>query len=306
MSSNLKERIYQAQCLGNVEPIEHMVPYPNLRSLVDGQNVKYGKKMVYDDLGLTSDKIYRMAQQTANWLVSKGIRPQDRILMDQLPFPQNEVLSFGIWTLGASMILTGDGDLDGATIASSPSLTIALDTNYFEKIKSFSEYHDPTHKPLLADEAMVYWSDGKGIQFSHYNLLVNTNGVQHAIDLFENQTYHINIEPNSMPWVILQAMLPLYTGAPLTSNNPNMRLGVDEGDFRIQFQWDKLEETDPPSLFVCNENTAFIAMNKIPIHLTAMNHATHPTSITGHSVMMGYLENTLNEKMFKDGSLIIN
>ena len=96
MSSDLKERIYQAQCLGNVEPIEHMVPYPNLRSLVDGQNVKYGKKMVYDDLGLTSDKIYRMAQQTANWLVSKGIRPQDRILMDQLPFPQNEVLSFGI------------------------------------------------------------------------------------------------------------------------------------------------------------------------------------------------------------------
>ena len=35
MSSDLKERIYQAQCLGNVQPIEHMVPYPNLRALVD-------------------------------------------------------------------------------------------------------------------------------------------------------------------------------------------------------------------------------------------------------------------------------
>ena len=46
MSSDLKKRIYQAQCIGNVEPIEHMVPYPNLRSLVDGQNIK--------DISLTS------------------------------------------------------------------------------------------------------------------------------------------------------------------------------------------------------------------------------------------------------------
>ena len=71
--TDLQQRIYQAQCLGNVEPIEHMVPYPNLRALVDGQNVKYGKKMVYADLGLTSDKVYRLAQQTANWLISEGI-----------------------------------------------------------------------------------------------------------------------------------------------------------------------------------------------------------------------------------------
>ncbi len=90
--------MYQAQCLGNIEPIEHMVPYPNLRALVDGQNVKYGEKMVYADLGLTSDKVYRLAQQTANWLVSEGVKPKDRILMDQLPFPQCEILAFGIWT----------------------------------------------------------------------------------------------------------------------------------------------------------------------------------------------------------------
>ena len=79
---------------------------------------------------------------------------------------------------------------------------------------------------------MVFWNEGKGIKLSHYNLLVNANGIQHAIDLFENQTYHISIEPDSMVWVILQAMLPLYTGAPLTSENPDMKLGIDEGDFR--------------------------------------------------------------------------
>jgi hypothetical protein len=153
---------------------------------------------------------------------------------------------------------------------------------------------------------MVFWDKGKGIQLSHYNLLVNANGIQHAIDLFENQTYHISITPNSMAWVILQAMLPLYTGAPLTSENPHMTLGIDEVDFRIQFEWDKLVETTPPSLYVCNENTAFISMNKTPIHLTAMDDDTFPKAITGHSVMMGYLDDKLNEKVFKDGHLKIN
>ena len=139
MSSDLKKRIYQAQCIGNVEPIEHMVPYPNLRSLVDGQNIKYGEKMVYADLNLTSDKIYRLAQQTANWLVAEGIKPKDRILIDKLPFPQTEILAFGIWTLGASMVITGDGDLVGAKKTISPAIVISAETDYFKKIKSFPE-----------------------------------------------------------------------------------------------------------------------------------------------------------------------
>lgn len=305
MKSELQKRIYRAQCIGNVEPIEHMVPYPNLRALVDGQNVKYGEKMVYADLGLTSDKVYRMAQQTANWLLSEGVQPKDRIIIDQLPFPQCEIIAFGIWTLGSSLVLTGDGDLNGANQSTSPTMTITGETDYFEKIKSFPEYHNPKFKPLLADEAMIFWERGEGIRLSHYNLLVNANGIQHAIDLYEDQTYYTSLQPNSMVWVILQTILPLYTGAPLTSNNPNMKLGIGEGDFQIQFVWDRLKETSPPSLYVCNQNTAFLAINKMPIHLTAMDDDTYPVAITGHSVMMGYLDDGHNEKVFIDGKLKI-
>ncbi len=238
MKTKLQKRIYKAQCIGNVEPIEHMVPYPNLRALVDGQNVKYGEKMVYGDLGLTSDKVYRLAQQTANWLVAEGVQPKDRILIDQLPFPQCEILAFGIWTLGASMVLTSEGDLD-------------------------------------------------------------------AIDLYEDQTYYTQLQPNSMAWVILQTMLPLYTGAPLTSDNPDITLGTAADDFEIQWHWDTLDETSPPSLYTCNENTAFLSMNKMPIHLTAMNDDTRPSLISGHSVMMGYLDDSLNEKVFQKDALKI-
>ena len=289
MSSDIKKRIYRAQCIGNVEPIEHMVPYPNLRSLVDGQNIKYGEKMVYADLGLTSDKIYRLAQQTANWLIDKEVKPKDRVLIDKLPFPQTEILAFGIWTLGATIVITGDENLVEAEKAISPTITIDIETDYFEKIKSFPENYDPAFKPLLQHEAMIYWDKGKGIRLSHYNLLVNANGIQHAIDLFENQTYHVNLEPNSTAWVILQAILPLYTGAPLTANNPDMTIGINKGDYKICFEWDSLEETSPPSLYVCNENTAFLSMNKSPIHLSAFDNDTNPTKISGHSVMMGYV-----------------
>ena len=306
MSSDIKKRIYRAQCIGNVEPIEHMVPYPNLRSLVDGQNIKYGEKMVYADLGLTSDKIYRLAQQTANWLIDKEVKPKDRVLIDKLPFPQTEILAFGIWTLGATIVITRDENLVEAEEAISPTKTINIETDYFEKIKSFPENHDPTFKPLLQHEAMIYWDKGKGIRLSHYNLLVNANGIQHAIDLFENQTYHVNLEPNSTAWVILQAILPLYTGAPLTANNPDMTIGINKGDYKICFEWDSLEETSPPSLYVCNENTAFLSINKSPIHLSAFDNDTHPTKISGHSVMMGYVDNKLNEKAYLKDSLKIN
>ena len=306
MSSDIKKRIYRAQCIGNVEPIEHMVPYPNLRSLVDGQNIKYGEKMVYADLGLTSDKIYRLAQQTANWLMDKEVKPKDRVLIDKLPFPQTEILAFGIWTLGATIVITGDENLVEAEEAISPTITIDIETDYFEKIKSFPENYDPIFKPLLQHEAMIYWDKGKGIRLSHYNLLVNTNGIQHAIDLFENQTYHVNLEPNSTAWVILQAILPLYTGAPLTANNPDMTIGINKGDYKICFEWDSLEKTSPPSLYVCNENTAFLSINKSPIHLSAFDNDTNPTKISGHSVMMGYIDNKLNEKAYLKNSLKIN
>jgi len=306
MSSDLEKRIYQAQCIGNVEPIEHMVPYPNLRSLIDGQNIKYGEKMVYADLGLTSDKVYRLAQQTANWLTAEGIKPKDRILIDKLPFPQTEVLVFGIWTLGASMVIIGDGNITNAKKSINPAKIISEETDYFKKIKSFPENHDPSFKPLLQNESMIFWNNKKGIRLSHYNLLVNANGIQHAVDLFEDQTYYVNLEPNSMAWMILQAILPLYSGAPMTSKNPDMVFGIDEGDFHISFEWDKLKETTPPTLYVCNENTAFLSMNKSPIHLSTFDNDTNPTKISGHSVMMGYLDNKSNEESFVDGSLKIN
>ena len=303
--TELKKRIYQAQCIGNVEPIEYMVPYPNLRALIEGQNIKYGKKMVYADHGISSDKIYRMAQLAANLFVSLGLKPGERIMIQALPFPESEIAILGAWTLGSSLVFTGDGDFNGAIKHAKPNLIITKEMKFLEEIRKFSDEFSPNVKAFLEDEAVVFWLEGKGIRLSHYNILVNTNGVQHSVDLYEDQFFDIEIEPNSLPWVILKVVLPLYSGAPICKSKADITFGLDKSDYIIKYNWASISGSLSNELNVCNENSGFISIGTEPIHLTGINDLEKPTAINGHSVMMGYLDENENQKVFKNGKLLI-
>lgn len=303
--TELKKRIYQAQCIGNVEPIEYMVPYPNLRALIEGQNIKYGKKMVYADHGISSDKIYRMAQQAANLFVSLGLKPGERIMIQALPFPESEIAILGAWTLGSSLVFTGDGDFNGAIKHAKPNLIITKEMKFLDEIQKFSDEFSPNVKAFLEDEAVVFWLEGKGVRLSHYNILVNTNGVQHSVDLYEDQFFDIEIEPNSLPWVILKVVLPLYSGAPICKSKADITFGLDKSDYIIKYNWDSISGSLSNELNVCNENSGFISIGTEPIHLTGINDLEKPTAINGHSVMMGYLDENENQKVFKNGKLLI-
>lgn len=303
--SELKKQIYKAQCIGNVEPIEYMVPYPNLRALIEGQNIKYGKKMIYADHGLSSDIIYRMAQQAANLFSSLGLKPNERVMIETLPFPESEIAILGAWTLGSSLVFTGDSDFEGAIKHAKPNLVITKETKLLEKIEKFSDDFIPKIKAFLEDEAVVFWSSNKGIRLSHYNILVNANGIQHAVDLYEDQFFDIEIEPNSLPWVILKVVLPLYSGAPICKDKADMSFGEKDADYIIKYAWDSISGSLPNELNVCNENSGFISIDRQPIHLTEVDDLNKPTAINGHSVMMGYLDENENQKVFKNGKLLI-
>ena len=304
--SDLKKLIYKAQCIGNVEPIEYMVPYPNLRALIEGQNIKYGKKMVYADYGLSSDKIYRMAQQAANFFTSLGVNPNERIMIQSLPFPESEIALLGAWTLGSSLVFSSDDDYRNAIKVAKPSLIITEEMQFLEKIKEQPDEFVPKIKAFLEDEAVVFWTGGNGIRLSHYNILVNTNGIQHAIDLYEDQFFDIQIEANSIPWVILKVVLPLYSGAPISKEKADISFGEKDADYIIKYNWDSISNSLPNELNVCNENSGFISIGKEPIHLTKVNDLNKPTTVNGHSVMMGYLDKNENKKVFKKGSLYIH
>ena len=92
MNLELNQRIYDAQCIGNVEPIEYMIPYPSMRSLIEGQNIKYANQLIIKDHHITNSNYYQLIQQTANWLTHKGLKPKDRLIIPKLVKHQSEIL----------------------------------------------------------------------------------------------------------------------------------------------------------------------------------------------------------------------
>ena len=94
MKKSIKTRIYNAQCIGNVEPIEYMIPYPSMRSLIEGQTIKFSNEILMEKLKITNHDFYSYVQQTSNWLDDLGIKPKSRLILPQLKYPQTEMLLY--------------------------------------------------------------------------------------------------------------------------------------------------------------------------------------------------------------------
>ncbi len=301
MTEPLSKRIYQAQCLGNVEPIEYMTPYPNLHGLVEGQNVKHHGKMLFADLGMTNLDFYTQVQKIANWLVSTGLKPKERVWVHPQQFPHTELLVFAVWTVGASVILAEDPSENIDHIIM-PDRVIETDP-IPDCFKHQDDTFDPTFKPNLDNEALIFISAGKGIRLSHYNLLVNANDVQRKLDLYDDGKFQVELKPNSTAWVVLQAIFPLYTGASVTKENPDLTIGHENADYNVNFDWTEINESN--QLYILPENTAVVSVGTSGLPMTTLKQNGAKLSVEGHSIMMGYTNENLNEKVFTGGSLVL-
>ena len=105
--------------------------------------------------------------------------------------------------------------------------------------------------------------------------------------------------------MILKVVLPLYSGAPISKDKADLTFGEIDADYIIKHDWKSISDSLPNELNVCNENSGFISIGKEPIHLTEVDNLDNPSSINGHSVMMGYLNEAENQKVFKKGKLFI-
>lgn len=285
--------------MGNVEPIEYMTPYPNLRGLVEGQNVKHHNKMIYADLEMTNMDFYSQVQQIANWLTSKGLKPKERVWVKQQSFPHTELLLFGVWTVGATVILAEDPNMDIQKIVKAD---LIIDEDPIPSlVKDHDDHFDPSYKSLLGDEAMVFVTGEKGIRLSHYNLLVNANDVQRKLNLYDDGTFFVELEPKSTAWAVLQAIFPLYTGAPMTKKNPDLTIGTENADFIVDLDWKEIKVAN--HLYYLPENTAILTVGEQGLHLTSFKLKKNQLTVEGHSVMMGYTDDELNENVFTGESL---
>ena len=301
----INKNIYNAQCIGNVEPIEFMIPYPSMRSLIEGQNIKYSKQTIIGKPHLTNLDFYNYIQRTANWLESIGAKPKHPIIIPTLEYPQSEILLYGIWQLGAVAVINANLDHEKIANQLNDPIFISDKTSLFNEIKNFSEKYNPKYKPNLSEEALITFETGNGIKLSHYNLLVNANSIQKALNIESRTKIYCDLEPESSAWAVFKAILPIYSGCIFDNENPDLSISTQDGDYLLRYDFQNLKKFSKNDIAICPENTAAISVGSNPIHLTDFYLNKNDLQIKGHSLMMGYLNQELNKSSFKKDGFFI-
>ncbi len=181
--------IYKAQTIGNIEPIEYMIPYPSTQAIIEGQIIKYKNEKVFKDYGLTNIDFFNSIQRMSNWLNDQGILPKDKVVIDDSSFLNSILLLYGLWHVGAVAVFfqeenrSNDKNLNVKYLDYSGNLAKITD--------SHSSHFTPKYKPLLSDDAVAIVSNVKTVLLSHYGLLVNANGLQKLLNLKQQQRFFL-------------------------------------------------------------------------------------------------------------------
>ena len=297
--------IYRAQTIGNIEPIEYMVPYPSTQAIIEGQIIKYKNEKVFKDYGFTNIEFFNSIQKVSNWLNDQGILPKDKVVIDENSFLNSILLLYGLWHIGAIAVFL-EKEIH------SPKLKLNIKClDYSDDLIKITESHSshfiPKYKPLLNDDAVVVVSNNKTVFLSHYGLLVNANGLQKLLNLKQQQSFFCKIKPKTSFWVVLCAILPIYAMATFTSKSPSILLTYDDIDvkdgFKLREDWVNINNYKINELALCKENSAVLALNNNPIHLTDYKIIEDELWLKGHSLMNRYFEK--DKMVFKDDYLII-
>ena len=297
--------IYKAQTIGNIEPIEYMIPYPSTQAIIEGQIIKYKNEKVFKDYGFTNIEFFNSIQKVSNWLNDQGILPKDKVVIDENSFLNSILLLYGLWHIGAIAVFL-EKEIH------SPKLKLNIKClDYSDDLIKITESHSshfiPKYKPLLNDDAVVVVSNDKTVFLSHYGLLVNANGLQKLLNLKQQQSFFCKIKPKTSFWVVLCAILPIYAMATFTSKSPSILLTYDDIDvkdgFKLREDWVNINNYKINELALCKENSAVLALNNNPIHLTDYKIIENELWLKGHSLMNRYFEK--DKMVFKEDYLII-
>ena len=297
--------IYKAQTIGNIEPIEYMIPYPSTQAIIEGQIIKYKNEKVFEDYGLTNIDFFNGIQRMSNWLNDQGVVPKDKVVIDDNSFLNSILLLYGLWHIGAIAVF-----LEKESHSLQKKLNVkCLDYSgdLIKVTESHSSHFIPKYKPLLNDHAVVVMSNDKTVFLSHYGLLVNANGLQKLLNLKQQQSFFCDIKPKTSFWVVICAILPIYAMAIFTSKSPSILLTYDnidiEDGFKLREDWVNIDNYKVNELSLCKENSAILTLKNNPIHLTDYKIIEDELWLKGHSLMNGYFEK--DKMVFKDDYLII-
>ena len=309
MSELISDRIYNAQCFGNIEPVEYIVPYPNIFSLLEGENIKFGKNYLFLDQKITNNDFLILINKASNWLRENKIDIKSRVLIENIDFPIAEIIIFAIWASGSSVILSQKPIRKKDLAKVNPAMIINnINCPTLDSLNKYPGEFIPYFRPSLHHEALLFYKKNTFIQLSHYNLLVNTSGTCKHLDLKRGATIKINIPSTTTTWIILQLLLPLYAGMSITNKDSDITIGLEDqynnADYIIKMKWDKISNKEN-IIHILEENTGVICIGDKPIHMTSIKIGEGNISIKGHSIMMGYTDKKSNTSIFNNKSMII-
>ena len=297
--------IYKAQTIGNIEPIEYMIPYPSTQAIIEGQIIKYKNEKVFKDYGLTNIDFFNSIQRTSNWLNDQGVLPKDKVVINDNSFLNSILLLYGLWHIGAIAVFLEKENYSPKNKLNAKCLDYSGDL--IKVTESHSSHFIPKYKPLLNDHAVVVVSNDKTVFLSHYGLLVNANGLQKLLNLKKQQSFFCDIKPKTSFWVVICAILPIYAMAIFTSKSPSILLTYDnidiEDGFKLREDWVNIDNYKVNELSLCKENSAILTLKNNPIHLTDYKIIEDELWLKGHSLMNRYFEK--DKMVFKDDYLII-
>ncbi len=271
-----------------------MVPFPNLGSLLEGRLIKDRGKVFVQNPRLNVAEFYNRVQQYRRLLHDLGVRSQSKVSIGHLTFPENAQAAFAVWFLGGIVVF-------GAKAGTIADVTLSKET----ALPKYSEDAAlPNPKPRLEADAVWQINGDRIIRLSHYNCLVNTYALRRMLNLPRDSHVWYESETMDMVGFILNVLLPHYGGYSVDKENPTVRFGDSPvSDVQIRRQWTSLENTDPQSLYVLPEHTAFVALGKKVFPF--LDFEVHPKGIqlSGPAVMNGYTDEALTRKVCTESGL---
>ena len=105
--------------------------------------------------------------------------------------------------------------------------------------------------------------------------------------------------------VVFQAILPIYCGCIYDTVNPDFTIGETGNDFNLRYDLQNMSEFSKTDIAICPENSAGLSLEGLPVHLTDFSLENGELKLQGHSVMMGYLDDSANESSFRNNALYI-
>ena len=208
--------------------------------------------------------------------------------------------------MGCSAVFTQGQSIENIDKRIVDAQTVRLNESLFDTIKTYSNKYLARHKPLLSDEAVLSFEKESGIRLSHYNLLINVNGIEKAIGLKSKTRFHCDLRIGSICWIIFQAILPVHCGLIYNNKDPKLTIGESGKDYNLRRDLNNLSSFASNDIAICLENTAALSINGEPIHLSDYDMLNDGIRVRGHSVMMGYLDDEINNVAFENNGLKIS